>query len=222
MPLTLLALLHACQPADTSTCEPGTTSACACGDATGEQICLVDGTLTACDCPTEDSPVDDSPPEESDLPPDPTFATLAGTVSGRFATHPSAMGALGLQAGHNACTYELGGPAHVCDYEELVVALERGELSDIPAGTTAWVQRTTVVTLDDITYPPGPGGRCNDWNLDSDHLADGEYASFDTQGVPTWHLDTETQYDGISTEWAQPGMLSCGSPRSLLCCHGEP
>jgi len=52
-------------------------------------------------------------------------------------------------------------------------------------------------------------------------LADGEYATFDTMGVPTMHLDNDTVYDpGSPGLHTITGDLECGgTTRSILCCH---
>lgn len=131
-----------------------------------------------------------------------------------------AMGATGLDAGNNVCKSLNVGADHVCDYEEVLLAQAQGELANVPAGTTAWVQRTTVAMVNGNPSQPGPGGRCNGWTYLTNHISDGEYATFDTVGNPTFHLDNDTTFDP-----AQPGMytladLQCGGvTRSILCCY---
>jgi hypothetical protein len=129
----------------------------------------------------------------------------------------------GLAGGRLSCMNNVAGSDHPCDYEEVVSAAERGELAAIPMGTTAWLQRTTPVTVDGMEYAPGQGGNCVDWTFNGNHLADGEYITFDAAGVPTYHFDSDTFFDGVDTTRAQPGLLQCGfEMRAILCCHAAP
>lgn len=112
------------------------------------------------------------------------------------------------------------GADHVCDYVELLAANTAGEFANVPQGTTAWVHRTTDAMVGGSNSPAGPGGRCNDWTFNGNHIADGEYATFDTAGVITFHLDNDTVYDP-----GQPGVhtvvgdLECGGVmRAVFCC----
>jgi len=136
-----------------------------------------------------------------------------------WANLPNAGGLTGLDAGNNAC--KSIGADHVCDHDEVMAAYMNMEtkISMIPAMTTAWMQRTTPVTVGGQTYAPGPGGRCNDWKYGTNHISDGEYFTFDTAGVPTPHYDNDTFFDGVDTSHQQPGQLQCGGVmRSILCC----
>ena len=55
------------------------------------------------------------------------------------------------------------------------------------------------------------------------HLADGEYITFDAAGVPTYHFDNDTFYDSVATEHVTPGDLDCGGQtRAILCCNAAP
>ncbi|APR76486.1 Hypothetical protein A7982_01833 [Minicystis rosea] len=132
---------------------------------------------------------------------------------------PGAGGLTKLDAGNAQCKALNIGADHVCDYEEVLKAQAQGELAGIPAGTTAWVQRTTVAMVKGIASPPGPGGRCNDWSYATNHISDGEYVTFDTAGQPTYHLDNDTSYDPLAPKLV-PGDLECGGQmRSILCCY---
>ncbi len=126
-----------------------------------------------------------------------------------------------LAAGDAQCQAAMNGGDHVCDYEEVLSAAAHGELSTIPQGTTAWIHRTTTAIVSGTPSAPGPGGRCNDWTFNGNHLADGEYVMFDTVGVPTMHLDNDTVYDpGSPGLHTITGDLECaGETRSILCCH---
>ncbi|MFO0614862.1 MAG: hypothetical protein U0414_19900 [Polyangiaceae bacterium] len=126
----------------------------------------------------------------------------------------------GLAAGDAQCANLGVGADHVCDYEEVLKAEAQGELAAIPMGTIVWLQRTTVASVGGQPSQPGPGGRCNDWTDAGNQASDGEYATFDAPGKPTYHLDGDTIYDP-----AQPGLhtvagdLHCGGVlRSILCC----
>lgn len=135
----------------------------------------------------------------------------------------SGHGEIGLQGGHYLCQDFVPGADHVCDYEEVVMAAARGELADIAMGTTAWLQRTTTVSVDGVDSPAGPGGNCNEWRFNGNHLADGEYITFDAPGVPTYHFDGDTFYDGIDNTHILPGQLECGGQmRAILCCAAAP
>lgn len=131
-----------------------------------------------------------------------------------------AMGATGLDAGNNVCKSLNIGADHVCDYEEVLLAQAQGELAAIPAGTTAWIQRTTNAMVGGVTSAPGPGGRCNNWTYNTNHISDGEYATFDTVGNPTYHLDGDTIFDPNQAGVHTVGDLPCGgATRSILCCY---
>lgn len=114
---------------------------------------------------------------------------------------------------------QLFGADTFCDYEQLLLAESKGEFSQIPEGTTAWVHRTTTALVDGVSSLPGTGGRCVDWTYDSNHVADGEYVVFGAGGVPTYHLDSDTFYDGVDLSHTASGDLDCGGEvRALLCC----
>jgi hypothetical protein len=144
--------------------------------------------------------------------------------------HPSRWesGALiGFAAGQDLCRMAalgVGAPdpmeVTVCDYDQVVQAEMAGELAVIPAGTTAWIHRTTVTTVMGVNSAPGSGGRCVDWTYQTNHISDGEYADIGAGGVATYYLDNDTFYDGVDTTHTQPGMLECGTQmRAILCCN---
>jgi hypothetical protein len=74
--------------------------------------------------------------------------------------------------------------------------------------------------------PPGPGGNCNGWTYEGTYIGDGEYYSFDQQGVVTYHFDNDTIWDpggpdpeSHSHPWDD---LKCGgSTRAILCCYAS-
>lgn len=133
---------------------------------------------------------------------------------------PGAGGLTKLDAGNAQCKALNIGADHVCDYEEVLKAQAQGELAAIPAGTTAWIQRTTTAMVKGSPSPAGPGGRCNDWAYATNHISDGEYVSFETAGTPNYHLDGDTVFDaanpGVHTD---PDMQCGGTTRSILCCY---
>ena len=132
----------------------------------------------------------------------------------------AAGGLTGLPAGNYMCQNAMLDADHVCDYEEVLAAQKAGELANITAGTTAWVQRTTPALVNGVMSPPGPGGRCNDWKYNTNHISDGEYVTFDMVGQPTFHLDNDTVFDGLNPGvHVIPGDLECnGATRAILCC----
>lgn len=149
----------------------------------------------------------------------PVYAGMVPNVASNW----EYFGMPGLEGGRLSCVNNVLGSDHPCDYEEIVVAAARGELADIPMGTTAWLQRTTPVTVDGMELAPGQGGNCQDWLFIGNHLADGEYITFDATGVPTYHFDSDTFFDGIDTNHTVPGDLQCGGEmRAILCCNAAP
>lgn len=232
----------------TSTCVPGMAIDCPCsGAAHGVQICRADGTFGACECGGNDAggvdaaaPADagsDAATIETDTGVDAATSdandvdgwvdpclghlTYAGRVDNAGPTWgalPQAAGYSGLDAGNAAC--ETLGADHVCDYAEVLAAEAAGELAAVPAGTTAWVHRTTTALVGGVDSAPGPGGRCNDWTYSTNHIADGEYITFDTAGVPTYHLDNDTIFDAVNPGVHTVADLPCGgASRAILCCY---
>jgi hypothetical protein len=156
-----------------------------------------------------------------DAPVTPIYATLHPDATSNWSMLPAAMGTLGLEAGTSQCRFL--GADHPCDYEEIVEAASRGELSAIPMGTTAWLQRTTSVTVEGMERAAGPGANCQDWTFSGNHLADGEYVSFDVAGVPTYHFDPDPTFDPAQPGvFVTPGDVDCGGVmRALLCCNAR-
>jgi hypothetical protein len=228
-------------------CVAGIVVECPCGGGvTGTQACQADGTFGACTCAqpdagppqgdagTLDSGVADAGTTDAGTTdagttdagttdagtPDaggPVYSGLIAGATSVWSALPMAAGQTGLAAGNTACRAQ--GADHVCDYEELLVAQQRGELSAIPMGTTLWLHRTTTAMVMGQPSAPGPGGRCNDWTYSTNHSADGEYVSFDTAGVPTFHLDADTVFDPVSPGVHTVVGLQCGGEtRALACC----
>jgi hypothetical protein len=223
----LVAVVAAC--GGDEPCTEGASVACTCTDGgTGAQVCLADGTFDACVCDDTDTDTDTDTDSDTDTDTEPTRTIYVGRYLGAsslWADLPNANGQLGLAAGDAQCVALDVGADHVCDYEELVAAHVAGEtlFGEIPLGTTLWVQRTTTETVGGIDYPPGQGANCVDWTFIGNHLADGEYATFDATGVPTYHLDSDAVFDGIDTTHAAPGDLQCGGvTRDLPCCSPRP
>jgi hypothetical protein len=188
--------------------------ACPCGGGQGTQRCESSGTYSACTCTDAGTPVD-APMTASDAPA--TRPIYAGQVP-NIGSVWSSEGMTGLAAGAGLCAGT--GGDHVCDYTEVVRAASAGELAAIPMGTTAWLQRTTTVDVGGTPSPAGPGGNCNNWTFNGNHIADGEYITFDAAGVPTYHFDNDTAFDGIDTTHVTPGDLDCGTVmRAILCCN---
>jgi len=201
------------------------------------QRCEADGTYGECTCGSEDAGPVDAPvavdvPGSVDAPDDapatdapvlaPIYAGFVAGVSSVWASAPGASGQTGLAAGDSVCQTAGLGADHVCDYEEIVLAASAGELSSIAAGTSAWLQRTTTVSVGGTPSTPGSGGNCNNWTFNGNHLADGEYITFDTAGTPTYHFDPDTYFDAIDTTHAVPGDLECGgATRALFCCFAS-
>lgn len=145
------------------------------------------------------------------------FAGMIMGVTSAWGNHPQANGKIGYEAGIEIC--KTIGADHPCDYEEVLDAETAGELANIPQGTTAWIHRTTVAMVDGNPSDPGPGGRCNDWIYTTNHISDGEFVNFAQTGIPTYNLDNETKFDGMTTAYAQTGKLQCnGETRAILCC----
>ncbi len=128
-------------------------------------------------------------------------------------------GKTGLAAGDAMCNHKANG-SHACTYEELLLAKDEAVFKAIPAGTKAWVHRTKPTMVGGQNYPIDKGARCDDWLYATDHLNDGEWADFQAQGVPTYHLDMIP-----ATIQAAPKDAPCGAnklDRSLLCCYPCP
>ncbi|MFT3773220.1 MAG: hypothetical protein QM820_48190 [Minicystis sp.] len=137
-----------------------------------------------------------------------------------WANLPAAGGMTSIDAGNAQCKALNIGADHVCDYEEVLKAQAQNELAAIPQGTSAWIQRTTVAMVNGNPSQPGPGGRCNNWTYQTNHISDGEYISFDQVGVPTYHLDNDTVFNPNNPGVHTLTDLQCGGTmRSILCCY---
>lgn len=121
-----------------------------------------------------------------------------------------AEGAVGVVAGATLCQAFSG--AHVCDFEELVLASADREFDALPAGTTLWVHRTTVTNATGSVTVPDPRSRCADWTYGSNDANDGEYAEVSVTGSLSFILDADPTV-------ASPDLLSCGGTvRAIPCC----
>jgi hypothetical protein len=158
--------------------------------------------------------------------------TFAGKVPMTFGSNWSYKGDVGTAAGDLACQ-DMGGD-HVCDYDDIVYAASKGELSTLSTSDTAWLLRAHPVTITSsspktivlmqlatigTTYKVNAAGsNCANWAYSTDHLNDGEYVDFSSgQNTPTFHLD-----DNPCSIQALPKDIPCGHnglPRSVLCCY---
>jgi hypothetical protein len=160
----------------------------------------------------------------------PIFASVGMTQMGSNWAYKANVG---LAAGNEMCQDQ--GADHVCDYDDLVLAASKGELSGLSSTDTAWLIRTHSVTVSatsptisvlgqpatvGTTYPIGKGSNCDDFNYSTDHLNDGEYVNFSTGGnTPTFHFD-----DNPCVIQTLPKDIPCGHntmPRDLLCCFAK-
>lgn len=144
---------------------------------------------------------------------------------------PAANNEVGIDAGNARCAAKYSG-SKVCTYAQLrivdakPVGIET-TFNAVPAATTLWLLRTTNELINAVTGQPDPagvsstpgaGGRCNDFQYNTGHLSDGEYAEFATLGNLTYYLDDNTTYDG-SNAHSQPGKLECNVMRAIPCCN---
>lgn len=185
-------------------------------------------TAQASYCAQDCSSVDDTAGESDSTGADscanePIYVASVPTMGSRWES-----GALiGFAAGQELCRQAamgVGAPdpmqVSVCDYDQVVQAELAGEFAAIPAGTTAWLHRTTVADVMGVPSAPGTGGRCVDWTYQTNHISDGEYVEFPGGGAVSYFLDGDTFYDGVDGSHTQPGMLECGTQmRAILCCN---
>lgn len=149
-----------------------------------------------------------------------TYAGLIPMVGSAWGSHPQANGKTGYDAGIEIC--KTIGADHPCTYEEMRKAEMENEFVNaaIAVGTTGWVHRTTPETVNGNVSQPGAGGRCNNWIYTTNHISDGEYVTFDMVGIPTYHLDNDTFFDGVDTTHTIAGDLQCGGEtRAIFCCY---
>jgi len=220
-------------------CTPGAQVSCACvGGVMGAQVCSADGkSYGMCQCAMgddggakdasggNDAGMDTGGGNDGSLDSGQDVAVDACASKAVFASVGMQMGSLwsykamvGLAAGNLMC--QDMGADHVCDYDDLVAAAAKGELSSLTATDTAWLQRTDAVTVNNVTYQPGPGARCSDWNYATDHINDGEFVSFENGGnTPNYHFD-----DNPNQVQPLPKTIPCGHNqllRDVLCCYAK-
>ncbi|MFO0632186.1 MAG: hypothetical protein U0168_04975 [Nannocystaceae bacterium] len=125
-------------------------------------------------------------------------------------------GQMGLQGGNAACASI--GADHVCEYAEVRMAQDAGELDGL-INTSAWIHRETIESIDGVPSAPGPGGRCVDWTDGSGMFADGEWVDFGVADI-IYHLDPDTFYDGLDSSHTDPVERPCAMVlRAVLCCN---
>ncbi len=212
-----------CQCSSTGTGGSTTTSfggtggsACQCSNPGGELYC--GASICNADAGTGDSGCANQ-------------VVFAGKAGQTFGSNWSYMGMPSLTAGNLAC--QAIGADHVCDYDDIVLAASKGELSTLTASDTAWLDRTHSVTIatggpDIVVLGQAPAAgtvlkvakssRCADWTYSTDHLNDGEYVEFPNGGnSPKFHLD-----DNPCVIQTVPKDIPCGHnmmPREILCCY---
>jgi hypothetical protein len=139
---------------------------------------------------------------------DPIFVGMTAAVEPPW----EFMGITGFGAGRMMCQGTYGMEADVCTYTNLVDAEIHGDFATVPAATTMWVHREVMATYMAMMVAPGPGGRCNDWLYDTNHMYDGEYVTVEAGGALTFTLDTD-----VSTPVTD--LLQCaGEFRAIPCC----
>ena len=122
------------------------------------------------------------------------------------------MGITGFGAGRMMCQSSFGKDADVCTYTNLVDAEMQGDFAAVLAGTTMWVHREVMALYMAAMVTPGPGGRCNDWLYDTNHMYDGEFVTVEAGGALTFTLDTDVNTPATS-------LLECaGEFRAIPCC----
>lgn len=123
------------------------------------------------------------------------------------------MGVMGFGAGRAMCM--AAGADDVCTYSMLVEAEMQGDFVANPpaAGTTFWVHRVAATTYNGVMIQPSASSRCLDWTYPTNHISDGEYATFGAGGAVTYTLDP----DGMDFA---PDQMSCaGETRAIPCCN---
>ncbi len=224
---------YVCDGAEPSVCAP----VCGDGRVVGDEGCddMNDTADDGCDgCAVTAGYLCDGEPSvcsiDCDHPSTPLFATLTPPHTSAW----SFGGEVGIAAGNMQCA-SLGAD-HVCTYEELLTAQARGQLDAVGADTDIWLHRVSLTVMMDggaITSPPGAGGRCNDWTLPADHIADGEYARLnfvDPTGVAevigphSYYFDQDTAYtanvaDGHAGSGPNDGGRCGGVTRAIACCY---
>lgn len=214
------------------TCTPGSVIACGCPDGSmSTATCGIEMFYGPCMCAaatdagsgSESGSSAAATAADSDDTSSDTAAASTGCDGSIFAGKVDGVPSLwsdgaqtGLAAGASMC--EAIGGDHPCDYEEVKMAEEAGELDGM-VNLTAWIHRTTIELVDGVPSAPSPGGRCVDWTYDMDTLADGEWVDFTADGL-VYNLDPDTFYDGLDASHADPMALPCaGTNRAILCCN---
>jgi hypothetical protein len=198
-----------------SGCIPGTQQTCACGGgAVGIQDCDAQGAaFGACQCGTGGSSASStagSTTSSSSTSSSSTSSGAGGGAGGACAGHvhyaglypaapsvwsnlPSAGGLTGLDAGNLQCQALGLGADHVCDLTEVQAANDAQEalFMAIPAGTTAWMQRT------DPGLPESPGDP--GFHYDNDTIFDPTMANEDNHHTVDFSCAVES--------------------RAILCCY---
>jgi cysteine-rich repeat protein len=158
------------------------------------------------------------------------FAGFAAAQTGAF----SYGGQIGLDAAAAACQ-AIGGFG-MCDYDQwkqietapMMHPVDVMKLGmTIPAGTCqgVWLQRTTVATTPNCPggmAPFGPGGNCNNWNYETNHISDGEWVEIcNVAGTITfdYKLDCDPVFDVNNPGPHQNQALTCVTPRPIPCCY---
>jgi hypothetical protein len=122
----------------------------------------------------------------------------------------------GVAAGDAMC--QAIGADHACDYDDIVLAASKSEITGLATTDTAWLHRTHDVTVNGTTFGVSKASRCDDWNYETDHVNDGEFVSFENGlNTPTYHLD-----DDPNATQASPKAIPCGNAagtRYVLCCY---
>jgi len=192
-----------------------------CGDGIVQAPETCDGSEN---CPNDCNPVipPDMGPEMGPCEGQEVFAGLLPATKGAF----SGGGQFGIDAANALCVGI--GATQMCDYvqwKQLETTPGMYPLSvmnlaaAIPNGTCTkiWLQRTTAVGAN----MPGPGGRCNNWNYDTDHDADGEFVDICNMAgtfTYTYTLDPDTTYvAGMNGPHQNPG-IPCNALRPIPCC----
>lgn len=123
------------------------------------------------------------------------------------------MGVMGFGAGRAMCM--AAGADDVCTYSMLVEAEMQGDFVANPpaAGTTFWVHRVAATTYNGVMIQPSAASRCLDWTYGTNHISDGEYATFGAGGAITYTLDPDPMdFD--------PNAMQCGPEmRAIPCCN---
>ncbi len=153
----------------------------------------------------------------------PVFVAYIPSIASRWESGPLQ----GFAAGQDMCRMAAmvanvpdAALVTVCDYEQVLQAEAAGELAGLPAGSTAWIHRTTNAMVNGVASAPGSGGRCVDWTYQTNHISDGEFVTVAAGGVATYSLDNDTVYNLDDTTHTQPGLLECGTQmRAILCCN---